>query len=436
MPEPNGPTLGASLRELRLARRIGMAEAALRAGLAKGTLSKWESDHALPRGAPLARLLDALEAEPRRRARLLHAADPAHARIELAHTPLGAPVDVGTVLRAMRRRRGTTQADLARAVGVTQATVARWESGDIAPTQATLHAAGFALGASAEEAVALACARGEHSGGLPEAPFETLEATNLGLNPRLPRGPLHEVVSLGLEAELWAHAARDARWEPMLAFVLGDRAVRHFLDGRLAEAEETAKRALRLPPTSLGRLCASGAFSALLEVATHRGASPARLAERIGAWTARLPDGGPSADGGVKKWMRWERALRLGEVGRPEEGLTLIRPDEEEEKASAVGGGWWTPAGLAAEQARARMEIELRAGRGDRAEELIPDYEKGDCPDRVRRRVRVAHAQGRAADEATMEAMRAEPLGPADHWYTRSKLARIEREQARLARRP
>ena len=148
--------LGEELRALRVARRLSLGEAAVRAGSSKSALMGWESERSRPRGPGLARLLDALETEPRLRARLLHAADPVHARIELANTPLGAPIDVGQVVRAMRGRRNVTQAELARAVGINQSAVARWESGNAVPSAENLHAAAFALGASPEEAMALA----------------------------------------------------------------------------------------------------------------------------------------------------------------------------------------------------------------------------------------------------------------------------------------
>ena len=415
--------LGEELRTLRLARGLSLGVAAERAGLSKSALAGWESGRSRPRGSGFARLLDSLEAEPRPRARLLHAADPQFAQFALADTALGAPVDLGAVIRAMRLRRGMTQAEVARAAGVTQATVARWESGDTVPSGATLHTVAHALGASPEEGVALVCTQGVASGMLPDAPFGSLEAMNLGFAARLSRGPLYEVMSLGLEAELWPRAVRDARWDPALAFVAGDRAVRYFLAGRLGEAEATARRGLRLPPTPLVRLAASFCFSALLEVATHGGTDPATLAEKIAGWTARLPEGEASKDRLVKPWMRWEQALRLGETGRADEGLALIGTDLERE-------GW----------ENAALEIEVRAGRADRAERLLETYIEsaaltGPQPDIARFRVRIAHLRQEAADEATLQAMREEwhPWPEKDDWYTRHKLERIECEQTRLA---
>ena len=159
--------LDQELRSLRLARRLSLGTAAALANVAKSTLSGWENGASRPRGAAFARLLDTLEAEPRLRARLLHAADPAFARFELVHGPLGAPVDLGMVLRAMRTRRALTQAELARRVEVTQSAVAHWEAGDAVPPAETIHAVGFALGAAVEETLALASAQGQAESGLP-----------------------------------------------------------------------------------------------------------------------------------------------------------------------------------------------------------------------------------------------------------------------------
>lgn len=402
-----------------------MGEAGRRAEAPKATLFAWEAGRTRPRGPALLRLLDALETDPRLRARLLHAADPQHARFALVQTPLGAPVNVGMVIRAMRGRRGETQGDLARAVGVTQAAVARWEAGEDAPSRTTIHAVAHALGASFEETVALDCAQGRASGRLPDAPYADFDEMNHHLGELSAGGVLSEVVLLGLEAELWPRAARDARWDVSLGYVVGNRALRLFLDGRLGEAEETARRALRLAPSPQVRLSATFAFSALLEVATHRGADPAALAEKIESWTVRLPEGH------VKDWMRWERGLRLAEMGRADEAV-----EQTERDLGAYAAGW----PLSAEhfqrhRARGLMEIELRAGRGDRAEALLPIYERVKTPDLARWRIRIAHARGHAADEAAMTALRSERLIDAeDNWYTRDKIARIEREQARLAR--
>ena len=360
--------------------------------------------------------------EARLRARLLHAADPAHARIALAGTLLGAPVDVGMVIRAMRGRRGVTQAELARTIGVSQAAVAHWESGDSAPSGETVHRIGYALGATVEETVALACATGGSSGRLPEkAPEENPVDFYIYHLPHC----LKEVVSLGFEAEMWPRAARDSRWDPWLCNTIGERAVGLFGEGRLGEAEEAARRALRIAPTPQSREKATVAFSALLQIATHNEADPAVLCERIAAWAARLPDGMG------KGWMLWEQALRLADMGRVDEAIELTERMAEQYAVKHPSADDF----LVETRASGLIYVEIQAGRPEQAEALLPAlkfYEKEMVP---RFRVKIAHLRGEPADEATMTAMRAweAATGRDRRWYNQQKMAKIEREQARLA---
>lgn len=414
--------LGDSLRGLRLARGLSLDATALRSGLAKSTLSKWESGANRPRGAGFARLLDALEAEPRLRARLLHAADPQFAQIELTNTALGAPVDVGMVIRAMRGRHGLTQASLAQAVGVAQATVARWESADLVPSGEALHAVGFALGASVEETVALACAEGRPSGRLPDAPpapdryWRVLPSRD---------SAVFEVAALGLEAELWARAVRDAQWDPWLGKALGERSLHLFLTGRLDEAATTARRALGIGSTPEVRLGQTFAFSAPLEIATLQGADSGRLAAKIGGWAARLPDGQ------IKGWMFWEQALRLAEVGRADDGIDLT-----ERMAVMSATAFSDGESLETIRLRGLLEVELRAGRADRAEDLVGRLKPIDLQSIPIWSVRIAHLRGEAADDVTLARACEVLLWHSDHWYARRKVASIERKQARLVGAP
>lgn len=98
--------------------------------------------------------------------------------------------------------------------------MASWEAVDTVPSGETLHAVAFALGATPEEACALACARGVPSGRLPDAPYTDFTALRVDLGPRLGQDTppeLREVVALGLQSELWTRAAKDARWDAPLA---------------------------------------------------------------------------------------------------------------------------------------------------------------------------------------------------------------------------
>ncbi|RYG44224.1 transcriptional regulator, partial [bacterium] len=157
--------LGEQIKGLRASRRIGLAEAARRANVAKSTLSDWEHGRKSPSGPALERLLDSLDADSRLRAHLLVDANPGYARWALGDLALGVPVHVGRMLRALRIRLGLTQSGVASRVGVTQSAVAKWESGDSRLEGTALHNVCFALGASPEECTAITTAREPASGG-------------------------------------------------------------------------------------------------------------------------------------------------------------------------------------------------------------------------------------------------------------------------------
>lgn len=58
--------------------------------------------------------------------------------------------DIGKRIRALRKRRGLTQADFARLVGVTRPTVISWERGITVPVLYTLRRLAAVLGVTLE----------------------------------------------------------------------------------------------------------------------------------------------------------------------------------------------------------------------------------------------------------------------------------------------
>lgn len=141
------------LRELRRGRCLTLGQLALRSGVNKSTLSRWETGTHTPRVPELLRALDALGVSPADQSRALTLLDAPRAVLALRGDPDPAalPVSLGTVLYSLRRRAGTMQAQVARAVGVSRSLVSQWEHDDARPVTAQRHALGFALGASAEE---------------------------------------------------------------------------------------------------------------------------------------------------------------------------------------------------------------------------------------------------------------------------------------------
>ncbi|RYG45730.1 XRE family transcriptional regulator, partial [bacterium] len=203
-----------------------------------------------PRAEALARLLDLLEAEPREKARLLQLVDPLSTKVVLASSPLGLPVSVGMVLPVMRRRRNLSQSVFARRIGVSQAAVSQWESGDTVPSAEAIHAAGFALGATVEETLALVSAEGSGDGNL-SYDMEVARAQIWDLT--IPRF-IQETLFLGWEAELWRRAGRDRRWDPLLIAVVAVRLNWLALEERFSEIAASAHRAIRLATTTEGRI--------------------------------------------------------------------------------------------------------------------------------------------------------------------------------------
>ena len=142
------------VRQMRRGRRLTLGQLALQSGVNKSTLSRWETGTHTPRVPELLRALDALGVSSVDRSRALTLLDEPRAILALQGGDTGQtalPVSLGAVLYSLRRRAGTTQAEVARAVGVSRSLVSQWEHDDARPVTSHLHALGFALGASAEE---------------------------------------------------------------------------------------------------------------------------------------------------------------------------------------------------------------------------------------------------------------------------------------------
>jgi len=412
-------SIAIELRELRRARRLSLRETSALAEVSRATLANWEAGTYVPGGAALDRLLHALEADDRTRARLLQACDPAHARLVLCHTRLGSPIGAGAIIRGMRLRRGTTQADLAREVSVTQATIARWESGDLVPSPEALHSVAFALGASVDEAVALAQAQGEETNLVPWSGGE------FDLTLGYPQGhPLTEVVALGLEAELWHKATLDPIWEPYLCAIIGARVTRLFLDGRYEEAGTPARQAIRLASTPETRLAATYSVGALAAIDRRQGGPPDRAERVLNNWLQQLPESPQKA------WMMACHALRLAKLKGADRAADATERAAEMDSRFAPYGTAYSEFLIRARQ----CETELAAKRPERAlAALDGPYRKVSKSDHTPLSVRASHAMGQAAPEEAIEAIRPQwQDGIPPVWLECHVFDLIERDQRRL----
>ena len=303
-------SLGTSLRALRLERGVGIRELARRAGTSKRSIQDWETDRYTPGGTALDRILVALEAPARLRARMLARAAPEYARVHLAHTPLGAPVDAGQVLRAMRLRQGTTQAEVARAGRIDQRTVSRWESGESLPSAEALHAALFALGASPEEALALMSVERRQ-----EMEGDVRHRLHLAKSAPL---ALRDVLLLGVESELWWRAVRDGAAEPALCDVVSTRAHQCLLRGAIDEIDGHVGRALRLArSTGLADPAAGAVFAGCWRAQRVLGGAPG-AARALGRWSGRMKIGQN------QDWLRSAQGFATIRAGDAAHGVDLL----------------------------------------------------------------------------------------------------------------
>jgi transcriptional regulator with XRE-family HTH domain len=138
------------LREWRCKQRLSQDELATRSALSRSTISRWERGTHQPCLAELGAVLRALGATPEQSALARRSIAAPRMQESATSSPVG-----GDLLRAMRRRQHRTQDEVARAIGVPRATLARWETSEAWPDASQLHQLCRALQAHPDEVAAL-----------------------------------------------------------------------------------------------------------------------------------------------------------------------------------------------------------------------------------------------------------------------------------------
>ena len=244
------------LRQKRIASGYNLSAAAAKAGVSRRSLTRWETGVARPRLDELLRVLAALNVSAQERQFLLNKLG-TPAAIKVLHEKDGDVLPFplphqGDLLRALRLRLGLRQDDVATRLGVSQATLARWESGRVWPTEPMLHQLCFLLQAQEEEFLALC--RGASS--LAERRDVPVELETLELRLNAIEKKLHEpsdyglgdLLYLSLEAQILPQFERNSQTRYLLVKTLLSHA--KYLSERCQpiEAGRTAVQALNLMP--------------------------------------------------------------------------------------------------------------------------------------------------------------------------------------------
>ena len=364
-------SLGKTLRKRRREIGYGVQAAARSAGIDKRSVLDWEADRFRPSGPALDRLLTVLRVSERERAELLVRGAPDYARGALASTVLGAPVGAGEVLRAIRIRRGETQAQVARRLDVAQGTLARWENDGRTPDPELVERLLTTLQATIEERDAFAAVPWTTPDG---ESLQSVEARIRAVAHALPL-LLRNVALLGLEAELWRKAARDREVDPLLTRTIATRAQQSLLRGDLGDIEGLRRRALRLAALTRRPDPAVAAVYAACWVGQRRPGGALPAARTLARWAGNLDD--PE----LRTWLLSAHAIAVSRTEEAESGIALL----EDLDRQAADRSW-------ADVLYHRLDLAeglLLAGQAERASEIVSTL--GDsAPALIRAKVSLA----------------------------------------------
>lgn len=328
--------IGSYIRELRIGQRLNTAVLAQKAGIRRATLSEWQSGKRQPRLPELDAVLNALNASdtqkrkareflrtPTQIMRLREATDEKQRElIEVAGTaPHG-----GDLIRAMRLRKGWTQATLAEKMGVSQATIVRWERAEGWLDTASLHTLCYLLGAHEGELTALTVGRFSLSEQQPALTEEDIRAQlrHALFETRYSWSDyaLTELRLLNLMAHAWSMAKQSRSGQHLLAFVNMEYADHLFLQRRFGECRAVANRtldiysALQLWDNNTNRVAIR-----LAEASAQNG-SRQGLAKAISLMQRWLPH---AFDPIFAGWMLRNLANFQAAGGKKEEAIVLAR---------------------------------------------------------------------------------------------------------------
>ena len=323
-----------------------MGALAQRAGIQVSTLSRWESGQRQPIMSTLESVLTTLtvtESERREVLILLHAPRAIH-RLRGLDAASASPAG-GDLLLALRQRKGWTQTQTARAMGVAQSQIARWEKNESWPTDDKLHTLCWHLGAGEDEVAALTTG-GEHlrlspgrsEGGTDLAPPDMAEeewAGYIGRQLTAP-APLSLLTVFRVQQQLSALAQKQAfavRLLPNTYAILARHHLHHAEFGQAAQAAARGMALSRAHRRQGQQGEAKGAISSDIalwfgnvlvaaDCAAQRGkpAGLRRAARLLSEWLPAV-----ESDPAHQAWGRSKLAAYMAKLGYADEAIALGR---------------------------------------------------------------------------------------------------------------
>lgn len=402
---PPSDGIRALLRRWRTERGLSQNVLAARAGISASTLSRWESGTTSPSIPEWEATLTALGLPTKHFHETLPLlAAPRAVRQLRKDTGSCAPPVGGDLLRAMRMRRGMTQAEVASHLGVPQNAIARWERSETWPDNECLHALCYHLKAFPEEVTALTVGRFSIANMLDLSDPAALHQEQWRIRVQPPHASdavLKDLRFLALEARLHALLAasntqgRGERIQRILSWTYSRHAQYLFESGRFAEAVAPAQHALALQK-SLWPRNHEGWVPAVVALAANearlsgrrKSASPKRALKLFEQYI------GYATSPEYRAWMLTGMAQYILKTGRAEEA---VRYSEDALRSVIENEG----NGLRVERQLRRRDhasLLLAAGQAAKAVPFLPDEEWQNEPDhRVRDllvRAEVFHALG------------------------------------------
>ncbi len=328
--------IGSYLQELRSKQGLTTKQLALKAGIRRATLSEWQSGKRQPRLFELEAVLNALgTSDAQKRQAQEYVRTPAcvlKLRDKIADENkdfvqvAGMAPHGGDLLRAMRLRKGWTQEAVAAGMGVSRATVVRWERGEGWLETPSLHTLCYLLGAQEEELTALMLGRfslAEQQPPLTEddiwAQLQQIRDSRFSPSDYA----LEELRLLHLMAHAWSLAMRSDAGRIVLAGVAVVYADHLFLERRFGECRQFATRAMDLFPHEHWRKYNDPARAAIRLAEAHAShMSQQGLDCAISLLQHSLSH---ASDASFTGWILSDLAQFHAAAGRTEEALRLGR---------------------------------------------------------------------------------------------------------------